>query len=110
MGKVITGPWKHKTVSLVTTPVAAKPVNHGPAGSAIDYPWHTLTPPPNTSLEEYGRTIADLQHLALLAGDSGGILCLPIGWSWDLTKNQTLIEQLEAIYNEDDSTSPDDIA
>ena len=109
MGKVIRGPWKQvKTES----PVVAKPVVHGPAGAgaAIDYPWHTLTPPPNTSLEEYGRTLADLQYLAMLAGNSGGILCLPIGWSWDLTKNQALIEQLEAIYSGDDSLPPDDIA
>lgn len=108
MGELIEGPWIRRETLKESAKASTKAsANHGPA---IDYPWHTLTAPHDTSSEEYIRTVNDLKRLVQIAGNSGGILCLPKGWFWDPTKNESLINQLTSIFNKEESEFPDDIA
>lgn len=119
MGVVIKGPahwWNKKTGASPEVPVSETPVQKS-SGRCVDYPWHTLTAPPGTKSGEYQDTVAQLKHLVMLAGDSGGILMLPEGWFWDPKKNQDLISQLFKIAEASDAESvseseeiPDDIA
>lgn len=111
MGELIKGPWKRQeTRNELSNDSANESVTLAKHGPAIDYPWHTLTAPPKTSSEEYVRTLTDLKRLAQIAGNSGGILCLPKGWFWDPNKNESLINQLASIFNKEESEFPDDIA
>lgn len=112
MGIVIKGPahWFNKKTEMPSeVPTSETPVQKS-SGQCVDYPWHTLTAPPGTKLAEYQETVAQLKHLVMLAGDSGGILMLPEEWFWDPTKNQDLISQLLKIAESSDEEIPDDIA
>lgn len=112
MGIVIKGPahwFKKKTETSSEVPTSEVPVQKS-SGRCVDYPWHTLTAPPDVKPAEYQETVAQLKHLVMLAGDSGGILMLPEGWFWDPTKNQDLISQLLKIAESSDEEIPDDIA